>query len=342
MHKKRMAASSILLAALLLASVLAVCIGPVSLSLMELWQALSTLTNTAAESTSQVILWHIRIPRLLLGLMVGAGLAVCGAVMQGLFRNPLADPGLIGVSSGAALGAAFSIVMGGSIALVPALQQWVTPIFAFVAGMVVTVFVYRIASTSGKTQVATLLLSGVAMMAIAEAGVGLLTYMADDNQLRDITYWRMGSLGGAQWETVMVTASLLIPSLIILLYQSRGLNAMLLGEAEASHIGIRVERLKLLIITFSALLIGAAVSAAGSIGFVGLVVPHLIRLSLGADHRFLIPASAVLGGVLLVLADIAARTIVSPAELPIGILTALIGGPFFIYLLLQQRARVIL
>lgn len=342
MQQRKLMVGIVLLAALLLACVLAVCIGPVALSLPDLSLALLNIIHGVDGAQEQVILWHIRIPRLLLGLMVGAGLAVCGAVMQGLFRNPLADPSLIGVSSGASFGASFAIVMLGQLAVAPELRIWIIPVFAFVAGMSVTLLVYRIASTGGKTQVATLLLAGVAMMAIAEAGVGLMTYLADDNQLRDITYWRLGSLGGADWKTLAVTTTLLLPSLFILLRQSRGLNAMLLGEAEAGHVGIRVERLKIVIIVFSALLIGAAVSAAGTIGFVGLVVPHLIRLTLGADHKFLLPASAILGGVILVLADIVARTIVSPAELPIGILTALIGGPFFIYLLLQQRAKVIL
>lgn len=331
-------ASIMLFLGLLLSCALALCVGPASLSLAEVSQSL--LQWLQSSSFSNVILWHIRIPRLLLGLMVGAGLAVCGAALQGLFRNPLADPGLIGVSSGASLGAAFSIVLGARLFDWPLLQLWLTPLFAFVCGALVTLLVYRLASAQGKTQVATLLLAGVAIQAITGAGVGLLTYMADDHQLRDLTFWSMGSLGGAQWPTVGVTAVIVLPALWMLCRQARGLNAMLLGEAEAGHIGINVERLKLKIILFSALLVGAAVSAAGMIGFVGLVVPHLIRLLFGAEHKFLIITSAVLGGVLLVLADVAARTMVSPAELPIGILTALIGGPFFIYLLLQQRQRI--
>lgn len=338
-HPRPFASISLLLA-LLFSSALALCVGPVSLSLSEVTQSL--LQWLQSSSFNSVILWHIRIPRLLLGLMVGAGLAVCGAVMQGLFRNPLADPGLIGVSSGASLGAAFSIVLGARLFDISWLQLWLTPLFAFVCGALVTVLVYRLASTQGKTQVATLLLAGVAIQAITGAGIGLLTYLADEHQLRDLTFWSMGSLGGAQWPAVTVTAALLLPALWGLCRQAEGLNAMLLGEAEAGHIGINVERLKLKIILFSALLVGAAVSAAGMIGFIGLVIPHLIRLLFGADHRFLIPASAVLGGVLLVLADVAARIIVRPAELPIGILTALIGGPFFIYLLLQQRQRIAL
>lgn len=341
MQERRLVASAFLLVALLVSAILAVILGPIALSLDQLCQALLALIN-GGDSPEQVILWHIRIPRLLLGLMVGAGLAVCGAVMQGLFRNPLADPGLIGVSSGASLGAALSIVLGGQLMLATEWQRWLTPFSAFVFGAAVTLVVYKLASSRGRTEVATLLLAGVAIQAVTGAGIGLLTYLADDTQLRDLTFWSMGSLGGAQWNTVFVTAALSIPTLLVLLGLSRGLNALLLGEAEAAHIGIQVERLKILAITFSALLVGASVAAAGMIGFVGLVAPHLIRLSLGADHHFLLPASAVLGGVLLVLADVLARTIVSPAELPIGILTALIGGPFFIYLLLQQRERVML
>lgn len=340
-QQRRLGAGLFLLAALLVSAVLAVSLGPVSLTLEQLYQALLTVLK-GGDSSEQVILWHIRIPRLLLGLLVGSGLAVCGAVMQGLFRNPLADPGLIGVSSGASLGAALSIVLGGQLMLAAEWQRWLTPFSAFIFGAAVTLLVYKLASSRGRTEVATLLLAGVAIQAVAGAGIGLLTYLADDTQLRDLTFWSMGSLGGAQWNTVAVTAVLSLPTLLVLLRLSRGLNALLLGEAEAAHIGIQVERLKILAITFSALLVGVSVAAAGMIGFVGLVTPHLIRLSLGSDHRFLLPASAILGGVLLVCADVLARTLISPAELPIGILTALIGGPFFIYLLLQQRARVML
>ncbi|PIE37368.1 MAG: hypothetical protein CSA54_01480, partial [Gammaproteobacteria bacterium] len=240
------------------------------MSLLTAWQQI--------DSSDAIVLWHIRIPRLLLGLLVGAGLAVCGAVMQGLFRNPLADPGLIGISSGAALGAALAIVLGHRLLGDTPLQAWLTPLASFVMGSLVTLLVYQIASQQGKTQVATLLLAGIAMQAIAGAAVGLLTYLADDAQLRDLTFWSMGGLGGAQWQTVGVTACLLLPTTALLLTQARGLNAMLLGEAEAEHLGICVERLKQWCIILTALLVGGAVSAAGMIGFVGLVVPHLIRL----------------------------------------------------------------
>jgi iron complex transport system permease protein len=259
--------------------------------------------------------------------------------MQGLFRNPLADPGLIGISSGATLGASLAIVLGQTLISNAVIQPWLTPLSAFVFASIVTLIVYRLATREGQTNVATLLLAGVAIQAITLSGVGLLTYMADDTQLRDMTFWSMGSLGGAQWQTLMITALFFVPAIAVLFKQASGLNAMLLGEAEARHIGVSVEQLKIMIILFSTLLVGVLVAASGLIGFIGLVVPHLVRLLIGADHRYLLPASALLGASLLVLADTAARTLVSPAELPIGILTALIGGPFFVYLLLQQRQR---
>lgn len=319
---------------LLCCALLSLTSGAVHLNTRELFDAL----RGESAQRAAIILWEIRLPRLLLGALIGAGLAVCGAVMQGLFRNPLADPGLIGVSSGSALGASLAIVLAGNLA--PAwLQPWIVSLMAFAGGLVVTVLVYRLASRGGQASIAILLLAGVAMTAIAEAGVGVMNYLADDTQLRDITYWRMGSLGAASWQSLTVCAVLGLPALAFLLRLGRPLNALLLGEAEARHLGIRIEHIKRHAVIASALLIGACVAAAGSIGFVGLVVPHLLRLINGANHRLLLPACALAGAGLLVLADLASRTLVAPAELPIGILTALLGGPFFLWLLLQQRGK---
>lgn len=295
----------------------------------------------AFSAQEAAILVHLRLPRVVLGVLVGAALAVCGALLQGLFRNPLADPGLIGVSSGSALAAAGWIVLGAETAVGTALGPLAggvgLALAAFAGGLVTTIVVYRLGRHGGRTLVATMLLAGVAVAALCGALTGLLLFLADDAQLRSITFWSLGSLGGATWATVAAAAPLLVAPVVAAPLLARGLNAMLLGEAAAFHVGVRVEAVKRGAIVLSALGVGAAVSAAGLIGFVGLVVPHLVRLALGPDHRTLLPASALLGALLLVLADLVARTLAAPAELPIGIVTALAGGPFFLWLLLRER-----
>jgi iron complex transport system permease protein len=274
--------------------------------------------------------------------LVGAALAVSGAAMQGLFRNPLADPGLIGVSAGGALGAVSVIVLGASVtaSVAPSLAAGAVPIAAFVGALAATLLVKRLATRDGRTDVATLLLAGIAIQAVAMAGTGLLTYVADDEQLRTLTFWTMGSLGGATWQSLAYAAPLMVLSLLAIPLAAAALNAMLLGESEAGHLGFDTERLKLVLVLLVAGAVGAAVAVSGIIGFVGLVVPHLLRLTLGPDHRALLPGSALLGATLLLLADLVARTVVVPAELPIGIITALVGGPFFIWLLVSRRQRM--
>lgn len=335
---------SVLFLLLLLSIVITLLIGAVPLpwsNVREAFLHLMQTQTTGDEPMAAVILWQIRLPRVLLAALVGASLGVSGAAMQGLFRNPLADPGLIGVSAGAALGASIAIVLGSAWlnSLLPILQAWSVAMGAFIGSMVVTFFVYRLASSHGKTEVATLLLAGVAIQAMAGAAIGLLTYIANDTQLRDLTFWSMGSLGGAKWQQLQLLALVLLPCCLLLMLCGRSLNALLLGEYEAGHLGIKVERIKVYLVILTALAVGVAVSATGMIGFIGLVVPHLIRLAFGANHYLLLPASALLGAVLLLWADTLARTIVSPAELPIGILTAILGAPFFLYLLMQQRGR---
>ncbi|HLT47254.1 MAG TPA: iron chelate uptake ABC transporter family permease subunit, partial [Rubricoccaceae bacterium] len=284
-----------------------------------------------------VVLLYVRLPRVLLGLLVGAALGVSGAVMQGLFRNPLAEPGLVGVSAGSALTAVGFIVLGGGLALPPLVQATALPLAAFAGGLAATWLVYRLATRGGRTAVATLLLAGVALGALAGAGTGLLLFLADDARLRTVTFWSLGSLGGATWTALAGAAPPLLLALAGAAGLARPLNALLLGEAEAFHLGVRVERAKRLAVGAAALGVGAAVAVSGVIGFVGLVVPHLGRLALGPDHRRLLPASALLGASLLLLADLAARTVAAPAELPIGVLTALVGAPFFLWLLLRER-----
>jgi iron complex transport system permease protein len=261
--------------------------------------------------------------------------------MQGLFRNPLADPSLIGVSSGAALAAVVTIVLGPVLmgGWADALGPFLLPAAAFAGGVGATVLVYRLGTRNGQTSVATMLLAGIAINALAGAGTGLMTFIADDDQLRDLTFWTLGSLGGATWTQLAVVGPCLLGGMVAAPLLARPLNALLLGEGEAFHLGIDTERTKKQVVTLAALVVGAAVAVSGVIGFIGLVVPHLLRLAVGPDHRVLIPGSALLGGALLLGADVLARTIVAPAELPIGIVTALVGAPFFLWLLLRDRNR---
>jgi iron complex transport system permease protein len=295
----------------------------------------------AYETRQALVLTGIRLPRVLLGVGVGGGLAVSGAVMQGLFRNPLADPSLIGVSSGAALAAVVTIVLGSTLfgAWADALGAVLLPAAAFVGGVGATVIVYRLGTRNGETSVATMLLAGIAINALAGAGTGLMTFIADDDQLRDLTFWTLGSLGGATWTQLAVVGPCLLGGMIAAPFLARPLNALLLGEGEAYHLGVNTERVKKMVVTLAALVVGAAVAVSGVIGFIGLVVPHLLRLAVGPDHRVLLPGSALLGGALLLGADVIARTIVAPAELPIGIVTALVGAPFFLWLLLRDRKQ---
>ncbi len=289
-----------------------------------------------------LVLLYIRLPRVLMALLAGGALGVSGAALQGLFRNPLADPGLVGVSGGAALAAVMALVLGPAVLgeVWTALQPGGLALAAFAGGMAATLAVYRIATREGRTGVATLLLAGIAVGATAGAGTGLMLFLADDQQLRDITFWSLGSLGGATWHNLPIAAPLFLIAFVGLLRLSRPLNALLLGEAEAFHLGVNVERAKRQAVVLTALGVGAAVAVCGVIGFVGLVVPHLVRLVAGPDHRVLLPASALLGALLLLLADVFARTIAAPAELPVGIVTAAVGAPFFLWLLVRERGRL--
>ncbi len=296
------------------------------------------------EQQQAAVLVAIRIPRVLMGAMIGAALAVSGAAMQGMFRNPLADPGLIGVSSGAALAAVATIVLGVSFAdtLYKQLGPFTLPVAAFVGAVGATVITYHLANVNGRTIVATMLLAGIAMNALLGAGTGFLTFIATDAQLRNITFWTLGSIGGATWRSVAAIAPFAFVAIMLMPRLARVLNAMALGEAEARHLGFDVERAKRWVVVLVSLAVGAAVALAGIIGFIGLIVPHLLRLLMGPDHRGVLPGAALLGAALLLAADLIARTIVAPAELPIGIVTATLGAPFFLWLLLRDRRRSVL
>ena len=301
--------------------------------------ALAVLGGDAISPRDRVILWDIRLPRLALGALVGAALAVSGAIMQGLFRNPLADPGIVGISAGAGLGAVLAILLGGALpaVLAPLAGPALVPLAAFAGSWITTALLYRVATRGGQTSIATLLLAGIGVAALAGALTGIALYLADDAQLRDMTFWGLGSLAGATWGKLTVAGPIILAALAAAPLLARGLNALALGEAAAMHLGIPVERLKSGAVLAAAAATGAAVAVSGGIGFVGIVAPHLLRLTIGPDHRTLLPAAALLGAALLVLADVLARTLVAPAELPIGIVTALVGAPVFLWLLLGRR-----
>src|SRR5262245_30740229 len=330
-----------LLAMLILAAAVAATIGAAGIPLHRLAAAMGLIHgDPALVDRDWLVLWSIRLPRIALTLIVGGLLAASGALLQGMFRNPLADPALVGVSWGAAFASAAMIVVGDRyfVAAGAALPVEVLPLAAFGGALAATMILYRIATHEGRTSVAMFLLGGLAIAALANAGLGLLVFLADDRQLRDINFWLLGSLGGATWGKVGATVPFLAAIAIAMPFIARGLDLLVLGETEAFHAGIAVERLKRICIVLVAAATGAAVSVSGVTGFVGLVVPHLLRLVIGPSHRLLLPASVVLGAALLVVADTFARTLAAPAELPIGIVTATIGAPFFLYLLLRQRA----
>ena len=319
-------------------ALLSLTVGTVSISWVE---ALRAVVGSSSATQIDTILFDIRLPRILLAIFVGAVLASTGAVMQGLFRNPLADPSLIGVSSGASVGASLMIVTAGGFIQGGALVGLsLVSIGAFVGGFTATLLVYRLATSGMGTSVTTMLLAGIAIGALAGALNSLLSYFSDNDMLRQISLWQMGNLSGASWLKVSIMGVVTILLMGLFPRDSRALNALLLGESEARHLGINVQRVKRRLIVLTALGVGVSVAVAGLVGFVGLIMPHIIRLMIGPDHRWLIPASGLAGAILLVVADSLARVVVIPAELPTGILTAILGAPFFVALLLQQRKDV--
>ena len=279
-----------------------------------------------------VTLWTVRFPRVVMAAVAGAALATAGALMQGIFGNPLAEPGVVGVSAGAALAASTVIVF--DLALV---GTWTVALFAFVGGLVTTILVYLLSRDGGRTEVVTLVLTGIAVNAVASAGLAFLLFLGDQQAREEIVFWQLGSLNGSRWEQVGVAAPFMVVGLVAAMAMSRRLDLLALGDRASRHVGVDVERLRMGAIVVVALLTAAAVAFCGIIAFVGLVVPHLVRLLAGPGHRLLVPASALGGGLLLVVADLGARTLVAYADLPIGMLTSLVGGPFFFWLI--RRAR---
>jgi iron complex transport system permease protein len=296
-------------------------------------------TEAGDSARHAAVFYGIRLPRVLLAVVVGGALGAAGAALQALFRNPLADPGLIGVSSGAVLAVAIVIVLGGALlpGFVRATGYWSLPIAAFVGATIATAAVYAIARTPSGTSVGLMLLAGIAVMVLAEAITAYLSYLSNDEQLRQLTLWRLGTLGGATWPIVLVTSGLVAGGGAVLLAQSRALNLLALGEAEARHLGVRIERLKAITVIAAALVVGAGVAASGALFFIGLMAPHLVRLACGPDQRIVMPGAMLVGAVLVLGGDLLARTVVVPSELPLGVPVALAGVPVFLGLLLRAR-----
>ncbi|MEI9918087.1 MAG: iron ABC transporter permease [Bacteroidota bacterium] len=306
---------------------------------------LGLFSSVETDSVHETVLWSIRLPRLVMTTLIGVALGVSGAALQGLFRNPLVEPGLIGVSSGASVAVVSVIVFGSAIGLDRHSlgMSVIMPAAAFGGGLLATFFVMQIGKQMsngghvGPSTVAMLILAGVAVNAMCGALMGLAIFHANENQLHMFTFWTLGDLGGASWPSLAIATPLLIVGIFFLLRYTNALNAIALGESEAFHMGVDVDRVKKSIVFFAALSVGASVSLAGAIGFVGLVVPHLIRVTFHSDNKLVMPGSAIGGPLLLIVADMIARTIYAPTELPIGVMTALIGAPFFIFLLLRSK-----
>ena len=322
-------------------AVLAIGTGAVRIEPGKVLAILFGQSHPDISEAQRVVVWSIRLPRVLLAIVAGAGLATTGVLMQALFRNPLADPALIGVSAGAALGAVAVIVLGATVLHGAArlFGLWTLPLAAFGGALVTALVVFRLSNRDGVLDPTTMLLCGIAVNALAGSGIGLLTYLATDEQLRSLTFWSLGSLGAATWSALAGTLPATLALALAVPGMVAGLNALLLGESEAHHLGVPVERLKRWVVALTAAAAGSVVAVSGVIGFVGLVCPHLARLMVGPDHRYVFPLAAALGATLLTAGDIVARTAVRPAELPIGILTALIGAPFFLWLLRRDHAR---
>ncbi|MGC3020578.1 FecCD family ABC transporter permease [Brevibacterium sp. FAM 24630] len=310
-------------------------VGPLRIPLAEVARIvgaqLGVVDGADLSQRDVSVVWQLRVPRVLMGVLVGAALAISGAALQSLFNNPLADPGIIGVSGGASAGAVSVIVLAGSSI------TWLLPIGAFLAGLAVTGLIYVLARPGRNTGTSRMLLVGIAVGSGCQALTGFFTFIADDQQLQTLTFWQMGSLAKVIWPHFWATLPIFLIGLAIVLLNSRALDVLTLGEREAQHLGLNVRRSRLIIIIATALLTGAAVAFAGAIGFVGLVVPHIVRIIVGPGHRGLLPISAIAGAILIVAADCASRVVAPPSEVPIGLFTAAVGAPFFLFLVVRMK-----
>lgn len=295
-----------------------------------------TLLWNGTDDALRQIWFTIRLPRVLLALVIGGSLALAGCVMQGLFRNPLADPGLLGISSGAACAVALWVVLPVTL---PALLMLYAPMLAAFLGALAATLIIFLLSQQRDSSLSRLLLVGIAINALCGAAVGVLSWVSNDAQLRQLSLWGMGSLGSAQWSTLLAVTSLMIPTVLIIWRLAGALNLLQLGDEEAHYLGVDVRVVQRILLLCSALLVASAVAVSGVIGFIGLVVPHLMRMWLGSDHRAVIPGSVLAGAFLLLIADTLARTAVAPAEMPVGLLTSLLGAPWFLWLIFRRGGQ---
>tara|TARA_B100000614_G_scaffold161614_1_gene143946 strand:- start:9226 stop:10284 length:1059 start_codon:yes stop_codon:yes gene_type:complete len=325
--------------------IVGVSFGPVNISFYDIFIIISHqfgfLDKVSVDSVNEIVLLNIRLPRVILGALVGLALGTSGAILQGLFRNPLVDPGFIGVSSGAAVGAMFAILFTQFLQLIfwSVLVPFILPIMAIIGSFITTILVYKMSKVSGKTNIMTMLLSGIAVNAISGSVIGLFVSISSDVQLRSFTFWTLGGLDNADWLVVFLTSIFVFIPLIIVFKMRDELDIFMLGDSEAHHLGLNVESLKKKIILMSSVMVGISVSFCGMIGFIGLVTPHLVRLFIGPKHKLLIPGAALLGAIILSLSDLIAKSIIAPAQLPLGVITSAIGAPFFIWLIVNQKKR---
>ncbi len=331
---------------LLFSIVISLAIGAMPIPLKDVVSILAVklgMSNAIPEPHYETVLMLVRLPRILLGLLVGAALGISGAAIQGIFRNPLAEPGLIGISAGASLMAVLVITLEVTLlaGMGNMLGYYMVSMGAFIGAGLAAILVYQLSKTDGKPHVATMLLAGIAINALASALTGLITASAEEQQLRSITFWMLGSLAGANWQTVFSVVPFILIPLILLPLQGRKLNAFVLGERQADQLGVRTSKVKLKVVILATLAVGASVAVSGVIGFVGLLVPHMVRLMGGVDNKFVLPASALTGALVLCIADVLARMVTAPVEQPIGVVTALIGTPVFLYILIRDKKKLL-
>nr|WP_068891673.1 iron ABC transporter permease [Pedobacter panaciterrae] len=338
----------LLILALFISAGLSMGLGAVQIPLKEviviLGKKIGFFSEIPVSIQHEGVLNIVRIPRVILGVLVGAALGISGTAVQGIFRNPLAEPGLIGISAGASLMAVIIIVLEATLlaGLSNILGYYIMAFGAFAGAGFAAFIVYQISRTDGKSNVATMLLAGIAINALAGALTGLITYAADDQQLRNITFWMLGSLAGATWETVISLFPFVLIPLLLLPHMGKALNAFSLGEIQAAQLGLKVNVVKRNVVILATMAVGAAVAVSGIIGFVGLLVPHTIRLIIGVDNKHVLPASALFGALMLTISDMICRIIIAPIELPIGVITALMGTPLFLYILVKDKKKLVI
>lgn len=333
---------------LLLTCTVSAMVGPVKITLLQIIDIILNEINIKSNFSSdeitqafKTIIINIRLPRIIMSVIVGVALGISGAILQGLFRNPLVDPGFIGVSSGSAIGAMLVIMFSQLFTIENTIYvQFLLPAFAMIGGLSTTILVYKMSKISGKTNITAMLLAGIAINAFSGSIIGLLVYRASDMQLRSFTFWTLGSLDNASWLTILIAMLFISVPIYISIRLRDKLDVFMLGDADASYLGVDIEKIKKQIIVISALMVGVTVAFCGMIGFIGLVTPHLVRLIMGPSHRTLIYGSAILGAIILTLADFISRIVISPAQLPIGIITSALGAPFFLWLIISQKRKM--